>query len=131
MAKKLLSNHSVIGSKSLASSGLNDERLVSMTVRELNKILHGLPKDEIAKVKQKRRTLKNRCYAQNCRSKRLCQKNQLEVANSDLKKRLHCLKIDRDNLQLKLANVLQALAVLIKEQPVNVWEELKKLTKNV
>ena len=102
-----------------------------MTVRELNQILHGLPKEEIARIKQKRRTLKNRCYAQNCRSKRLCLKNNLEIANMDLKKKLQCLKADRDNLQLKLANLVQALTVLIKEQPIEVADQLKRLTNNL
>ena len=102
-----------------------------MTVRELNQILQGLPKEEIAWMKQKRRTLKNRSYAQNCRSKRLCLKNGLEVANLDLKKRLQCLKMDRDNLQLKLANLVQALTILIREQPFDVTDRLKKLTDNL
>ena len=111
--------------------GLTEDRLVSMTVRELNQILQGLPKEEVARIKQKRRTLKNRCYAQNCRSKRLCLKNGLEVANLDLKKRLQCLKMDRDNLQLKLANLVQALTILIREQPFDVTDRLKKLTDNL
>ena len=62
---------------------------------------------------------------------RLCQKNDLEATNADLSKRLHCLKIDRDNLQLKLANLLQSLAVLIKDQPKDLTDKLKDLTKNV
>ena len=102
-----------------------------MTVRELNQILTGLPKEEIARIKQKRRTLKNRSYAQNCRSKRLCLKNDLEIANLELKKKFLCLKADRDNLQLKLANLIQALTLLIKEQPADIADRLKRLTDNL
>lgn len=66
------------------SCELDDDDLVSLPVRELNKRLQGLTKDEIQRLKQKRRTLKNRGYAQNCRSKRMHHKTQLERTNNSL-----------------------------------------------
>jgi len=67
-----------------SSCELDDEDLVTLPVRELNKRLQGLTKDEIQRLKQKRRTLKNRGYAQNCRSKRMHHKTQLERTNNSL-----------------------------------------------
>lgn len=73
---------------------LNDEALMSLSVRELNKKLHGFPREEVVRLKQKRRTLKNRGYAQNCRSKRLQQRHELEVTNRSLTNELHRVKME-------------------------------------
>jgi uncharacterized small protein (DUF1192 family) len=72
---------------------LNDDALMSLSVRELNKRLHGFPREEVARLKQKRRALKNRGYAENCRSKRLQQRHELEVINRNLQAELHRLKL--------------------------------------
>lgn len=74
--------------------GLNDELLMTLSVRELNKRLHGCPREEVVRLKQKRRTLKNRGYAQNCRSKRLQQRHDLESTNRTLQNELHRVKME-------------------------------------
>lgn len=68
-----------------ANDLLDDDQLISLSVRELNKKLNGFPREEVVRLKQKRRTLKNRGYAQNCRSKRMQQRHELESANTALK----------------------------------------------
>ncbi len=71
---------------------MNEEELVTMPVRELNRRLQGCPKDEVLRIKQKRRTLKNRGYAQNCRSKRMYQRFELEKENGSLVGELNRLR---------------------------------------
>ncbi|GFR69855.1 transcription factor MafB [Elysia marginata] len=85
------------------NSVIDDEDLVMLPVRELNRRLQGQPKSEVQRLKQKRRTLKNRGYAQNCRSKRIQQKSELEHSNksllqqiAELKRQLSCSMRERD-----------------------------------
>ena len=63
---------------------IEEDHLLKFSVRDLNKILHGMPKHKQRMLKQKRRTLKNRGYAQNCRSKRMVARQDLEVTNTTL-----------------------------------------------
>ncbi|XP_054004893.1 transcription factor Maf-like isoform X1 [Hylaeus anthracinus] len=90
------------GSNNPQEELMNDELLMSLSVRELNKRLHGCPREEVSQVvrlKQKRRTLKNRGYAQNCRSKRLQQRHDLETTNRNLQNELQRLKIELARVQ--------------------------------
>ena len=73
-------------------------QLVNLSVRELNKRLHGCPRDEVVKLKQKRRTLKNRGYAQNCRSKRMLVRRDLEVNNEQLINENHRMRIELERV---------------------------------
>ncbi|XP_074644540.1 uncharacterized protein LOC141901289 [Tubulanus polymorphus] len=86
--------------------GITDEELVTLSVRELNGKLRGLSKDKVRRLKYKRRTLKNRGYAQSCRTKKNRQKYDLENRNTQLEKenlilRRHLQVIIRERDQFK------------------------------
>ena len=78
---------------------LTEEELAEMPVKDLNSLLRGLPETEVLKLKQRRRTIKNRGYAQTSRTKRTTQKCILESEKVTLGSLLD--KITRENETLK------------------------------
>lgn len=85
-------------SSSMKDSEIDDEELVHLPVRELNRRLQGLSKETVLRIKQKRRTLKNRGYAQNCRTKRLKERSELENGNHSLLEELDRLRAHLDRV---------------------------------
>ncbi|XP_070580937.1 transcription factor MafK-like isoform X1 [Ptychodera flava] len=79
-----MSIHPKLRIKQEKNPEMSDSELISLTVRDLNKHLKGLPKDEVLRLKQRRRTLKNRGYAASCREKRVTQKELLEIEKRQL-----------------------------------------------
>lgn len=98
---------------------IDDVQLIQLSVRELNKKLNGCTKEDVVRFKQKRRTLKNRGYAQNCRTKRMEQKRNLEDKLKDqekliaqyqnelnrLKSELHMCEMTNASRQIKLQSI--------------------------
>ncbi|KAK8778782.1 hypothetical protein V5799_019876 [Amblyomma americanum] len=95
---------------------MSDEELVHLSVRDLNRQLKasGLTRSEIVKMKQRRRTLKNRGYAASCRNKRLEQKDDLEGERaiviqeiSRLQEENKALEGEVDDLRSKYSTLLE------------------------
>lgn len=63
-----------------------EKELRELSVKDINRLLkeRGLSNDEIARVKHRRRTLKNRRYAQHSRLRRIESKNNLEEEKKSL-----------------------------------------------
>lgn len=79
----------------------SDSELVLLTVRALNRRLRGWSPNAVKRLKQRRRTLKNRGYAQNCRTKRLEHHSHLETEISDLRDTLTQVTKERDHYKMK------------------------------
>uniref|UniRef100_A0AAG5DUS3 BZIP domain-containing protein n=1 Tax=Anopheles atroparvus TaxID=41427 RepID=A0AAG5DUS3_ANOAO len=95
---------------------INDDLLMTLSVRELNKRLHGCPRDQVVRLKQKRRTLKNRGYAQNCRSKRLQQRHDLELTNRHLHHEMQQMKVELAKIKQERDELIQTLQMRQREQ---------------
>lgn len=86
----------------LQSSHVSDDELINLTVKDLNRMLKGMTRDEVIRLKQRRRTLKNRGYAANCREKRISQKDSLETEKHHLKAEVDRLRRENDVVKMEL-----------------------------
>ena len=68
--------------------GISDEEIKNLRVKDLNKILRNIPCEEAAKIRKRRRNLKNRGYAYSCRLRKQREHEDLMNENILLKKRL-------------------------------------------
>ncbi|XP_068160793.1 transcription factor MafF [Antennarius striatus] len=91
---------------------LSDSELMSLSVRELNLHLRGLSREEIQKLKQRRRTLKNRGYAASCRVKRVSQREALEQQKMELQREVERLGAENAGMRKELEGLGARLAAL-------------------
>lgn len=105
------SSNNSFGNNSSHDDIIDDELLMKLSVRDLNKRLHGCSREDIVRLKQKRRTLKNRGYAQNCRSKRLQQRQDLELMNRSLHNDIQRLKSELSRVSQERDQLKQRLQV--------------------
>jgi hypothetical protein len=114
---------------------IDDKDLIDIEIKELNKKIKekGLPKELAVKLKQRRRTLKNRNYATSCREKKdaeitgledvrekeLDELNSLEEGNKRLKESVDKMKSDyalflqfarENNIQAEMSDIQYQLS---------------------
>lgn len=101
---------------------LTDSALLKLSVKDLNVLLKSLPPDERLKLKKKRRILKNRGYAANCRTKRMSQKELLEMEKDKLESDVKRLRQNNQMMRIKLDSIkerfkdLQHYATVLKSK---------------
>jgi len=68
------------------NQNISDDALLKLSVKDLNRLLKSLSPEDRNKLKKRRRILKNRGYAANCRTKRMSQKEILQMEKNELEK---------------------------------------------
>ncbi|KAK2143415.1 hypothetical protein LSH36_843g00050 [Paralvinella palmiformis] len=106
---------------------ISDDELMALSVRELNRQLRGLPHDEIVKLKQRRRTLKNRGYAASCREKRTTLKEELEMERAILREEVNRLQRENDEVRRELDEMRSKYQALEKYSKGNGTTAVKML----
>jgi len=87
------------------SSVIDDDQLVSLSVPDLNKALQNLSAERKQQLKQRRRLLKNRGYAQRCRTRRIYSEKYYSEQNEQLKQMLEAVTAERDLYKSKYENL--------------------------
>lgn len=78
---------------------VSDDKLLNVGVRQMNKIVQGLPQYLVRVLKHRRRTLKNRGYAHSCRLKRKTVSETLEMQCANLRKALKAVIAENQYLR--------------------------------
>jgi len=74
------------------AKGITDEEVANLPVQELNKLLRNVPWEEAARIRKRRRNLKNRGYSLSCRLRKQREQVDLINENTSLKKQVENIK---------------------------------------
>ena len=74
------------------AKGITDEEVANLPVQELNKLLRNVPWEEVARIRKRRRNLKNRGYSLSCRLRKQREQVDLINENTSLKKQVENIK---------------------------------------
>jgi len=67
---------------------ITDRDIANLPVQELNKLLRSVPREEAARIRKRRRNLKNRGYSLSCRLRKQREQEDLINENTSLKKKM-------------------------------------------
>lgn len=99
---------------STPSEQITDLEIATLPIRELNKRMKNLPQAEVLQIRKRRRSLRNRDYATNCRRRRTAVKESLLTENQRLQD------------QLRAANEVLSRAVKERDSYKRKFSELHK-----
>ncbi|KAL9974264.1 hypothetical protein ACROYT_G011281 [Oculina patagonica] len=108
---------------------ITDEEIANLRVSELNKRLRNIPWDEAARIRKRRRNLKNRGYALTCRLRKQREQEDLMNENTLLKKQVEggkwkLLKIWKEKEAYKRKYLLLQQSIAVYKQGTEASESL-------
>lgn len=103
------------GSEDVFGVGMTDEELSTLNIKDLNRKLkeRGLNKGVIEKIKQRRRTLKNRKYATDCREKKDVEVHNLEGTKDVESGDIGSLEAENERLREGLNKIKRHYATML------------------
>jgi len=103
------------GSEDVFGVGMTDEELSTLNIKDLNRKLkeRGLQKGVIEKIKQRRRTLKNRKYATDCREKKDVEVHNLEGTKDIESGDIGALEAENERLRDGLNKIKRHYATML------------------